>query len=264
MNFLFWNVGGQPLDKHVCTLVAEHGVDVVVLAEAASACETERALSNTVKTYFHVTTDESRVKVFTSFSKGLTRVLEDGGYFSALEMVPPLLRRLLLVGVHFPSKLYQDPESQALECTVLADRIRKLEEQVGHRSTVVIGDLNMNPFESGVVGAAGLHAVAAAAVARRLSRTVAGRAYDFFYNPTWAHMSDRVGGPPGTYFRTSSEQVSLFWHALDQVLLRPALLDLFKMDGLRVLEVAGPETLVNPKGHPSASDHLPLLLTLAG
>jgi hypothetical protein len=262
MNFVFWNLDGKDLSAEVCSLASAHSVDVLVLAECNEPKDMESTLTSKVGTYNRVTKDESRVHVFTTFSDSLSQLVEDGFYYAALEMRPPLLGRLLLVGVHFPSKLYQQSESLAQESTVLAARILKLEQKAGHARTVVMGDLNMDPFESGVVGAAGLHAVAVRDVANRISRKVGGQAYNFFYNPTWAHLSDRHGGPPGTYFRQDSEHLGYFWHALDQVLLRPALIELFSTDGLRVLDRAGDIALMK-KGRPSASDHLPLLLTLS-
>lgn len=37
------------------------------------------------------------------------------------------------------------------------DTIR-MEEKIGHKCTVLVGDLNMNPFETGLIAANGLHA----------------------------------------------------------------------------------------------------------
>ena len=264
MKFLFWNVRGAVPEKELTALVSSEGVDVLVLAEDRAPSHTEAILTRDVRTFVHVTYEHSKVHVFTSYVGGLTNIMEDGAYHCALQTHPPLLPPLLLIGVHFPSKLHQRPDSQTLETAVLADSIRALEKKVGHSNTVLLGDLNMDPFEPGVVGAKGLHAVSSAAIAQRGRRMVSGRAYEFFYNPTWAHMTDRTSGPPGTYFRRSSEHVSHFWHSLDQVLLRPALLGWFKPDGLRVLTSAGSHKLVADNGRPAVSDHLPLVLTLEG
>ena len=57
------------------------------------------------------------------------------------------------------------------------------EQQAGHPRTVLVGDFNMNPFESGMVGAAALHSAMSRQVWSRGSRTVKGHEYPFFYNP---------------------------------------------------------------------------------
>src|SRR5206468_2885631 len=96
---------------------------------------------------------------------------------------PPGVADFLLGAVHFPSKYAWSEDSQALECTRLAEDIRKVEEEVGHQRTIVVGDFNMNPFETGVVSATGLHAVMTRDIARRRARIVQGLEYPFFYNP---------------------------------------------------------------------------------
>lgn len=57
----------------------------------------------------------------------------------------------------------------------------------------------MNPFDEGVVKAAGLHAMMTKATANERFRTVQGREYPFFYNPMWGFFGDRTDGPAGTF-----------------------------------------------------------------
>ena len=82
----------------------------------------------------------------------------------------------------------------------------------------------MNPFEMGLVGAGGFNATPARQIARRGSRTIGGNEYPYFYNPMWNSLGDDHGSP-GTYFRASPSPTQGHWHLLDQVLVRPALLD---------------------------------------
>jgi hypothetical protein len=57
------------------------------------------------------------------------------------------------------------------EQTLNAVRVSKVicgaEDSVGHEKTLVIGDLNMNPFEDGMVAASGMHAVMDRTIALR-------------------------------------------------------------------------------------------------
>jgi hypothetical protein len=46
---------------------------------------------------------------------------------------------------------------QDAECQVLSNSIKQAEKDIGHSKTVLVGDLNMNPFQSGMVNASGLH-----------------------------------------------------------------------------------------------------------
>ncbi len=134
---------------------------------------------------------------------------------------------------------------------------------VGHQRTVLVGDLNMNPFDLGMVGAQALNAVMTRDLARSEGRVVAGRSYRFFYNPMWGCFGDRTPGPAGTFFYSASNPRSYYWHLFDQVLLRPALMD--ALVELRILEDDGQESLLTDRRRPrssEASDHLPVLFRL--
>ncbi len=134
---------------------------------------------------------------------------------------------------------------------------------MAHRRTILVGDLNMNPFDAGVVGAQALHAVMTRQLARREEREVMGRAYRFFYNPMWGHFGDRTSGPAGTYYHHASNPGNLFWNMYDQVLLRPDLMD--QLIELQILISDGQDDLVTKGGLPKktdGSDHLPILFRM--
>ncbi len=123
----------------------------------------------------------------------------------------------------------------------------------------------MNPFETGVVSAAGMHAVMDRNVAQRGTRIVQDREYPFFYNPMWRFFGDGTPGPSGTCYYPRSEHKVYFWNIFDQVLVRPALLDRFRLDDLAVIDHTGEESLLTETGIPSrklGSDHLPVLFGL--
>jgi hypothetical protein len=167
--------------------------------------------------------------------------------------------------VHLASKLHQSDDSQILECAALVGRIVEREDQVGHRRTVLVGDFNMNPFESGMVGAAALHSVMSRQVSSRGSRTVQGQVYPLFYNPMWNHLGDSRGDTAGTYFYDNAQHVNYFWNTFDQVLLRPELAEHFDPNGLKIVTSAGDRILVRPDGRPdntNSSDHLPIVFEL--
>ncbi|OQY55736.1 MAG: hypothetical protein B6245_19395 [Desulfobacteraceae bacterium 4572_88] len=85
-----------------------------------------------------------------------------------------------------------------------------MEKEIGHSGTVFIGDLNMNPFEEGMVNANGLNGVMARGIAERKTRTVLEERYPFFYNPMWSFLGDASPGPPGTYCYSGSERTAFF------------------------------------------------------
>ncbi|MCI0486505.1 MAG: endonuclease/exonuclease/phosphatase family protein [Blastocatellia bacterium] len=248
--FLFWNINRKPLESAIVSLVIEHEVDVLMLAE----CEIPegvmlRALNPVGKARFYLTESDCRkIIIYTRFPReSLDSVLE-GPRLTIRRLISPAQTEILLAVVHFPSKLYWSEESQFSECLKLAQKIRKAEELVGHGRTVLVGDFNMNPFESGLVTASGLHAAMTREIALRKARTVQNEQYPFFYNPMWGRFGDTTEGPPGTYYYPSSEQKTFFWNMFDQVLLRPDLLPFFCNEDLMILTGHNSESFLSPRG----------------
>ena len=130
---------------------------------------------------------------------------------------------------------------------------------------MLVGDLNMNPFEDGVVGANGLHAVMSRKIAERQKRTVQNTEYKFFYNPMWSLFGDATAGPPGTYYYHSAEHVVYFWNMFDQVLIRPELLERFNNLDLKIVHSTDTLSLLSNSGGPddkNISDHLPIFFKI--
>jgi hypothetical protein len=171
---------------------------------------------------------------------------------------------ILLAIAHFISKNNSSPGEQAMLAVELAKEIIRVEDTIGHERTLLVGDLNMNPFEEGVTGAPALHAVMTRRLAERRERVVQGTAYRFFYNPMWGFFGDRTDGPPGTYYHRAATVGDLFWQMIDQVLLRPALMHL--IHDLVIMDSIDSESLLTqPAGLPNdaaCSDHLPLAFRL--
>jgi hypothetical protein len=135
---------------------------------------------------------------------------------------------VLFGAAHLSSKIHWSREDQAAEVHELSRQIRAEEERRGHSRTILVGDLNMNPFDDGVVQANGLHAMMTRATAEEGSRRVQGRDYPFFYNPMWGLFGDRTPGPPGTYYYRHPGHLSYEWNIFDQVLLRPGVVPFFE------------------------------------
>jgi endonuclease/exonuclease/phosphatase family metal-dependent hydrolase len=251
----------------VADLVGEQKSDVVMLAE----CEIKpAALLRTLNR-------DARGRAFTSrwarrssssrrFSRQFLLPTFDSDRVSIRRLALPGRSELILAAVHLPSKLHLSPESQNFECVKLAEKIIAVEDAAGHRRTVLVGDFNMNPFESGMVAAKGLHSV----MSRRLmttreGRTVQGDDYRFFYNPMWSHMGDARSDTAGTYFRNDADHVNYLWNMFDQVLLRPQLARRFDPGQVQIVKTVGSRSLVREDGRPdsaSSSDHLPLVFEL--
>lgn len=269
IKFLFWNIGKKPLEASVGKLVREHNIDVVALVECeVSTDDMLGVLNNSEENAFSPgMTELDDVAVFARLEeRSFQTAREDPATrLSIRHLTLPSGMDILLAVTHLPSKLHWSDDSQSQLCTQLAGEISGCENKVGHTRTVLVGDLNMNPFESGVVSSLGLHGTMTRRVARRKSRTVLKRQYPFFYNPMWGHFGDGLDGPPGTYYNSRAEHVCYFWNMFDQVLVRPSLLDAFDNSHLKILDSSGDDSLLTARGLPNkqaACDHLPIVFGL--
>ena len=247
------------------------GVDVVVLLECAVpvAEVVDKIREITGSTFYYVPArgKEKGIHLLTRLPLSFAQVTEEGpsSRYRFYSLKSPAGIEVLLAIVHFRSKLHTTPASQAQECGVLAHEIKSVERLVGHNNTMLVGDLNMNPFEEGVVSAAGLNATMSRQRASKELRTVQGQRYRFFYNPMWRHFGDGRGAPPGTYHYDGSEHITYFWNIFDQVLVRPSLIQYLDVDTIQIVDSVGSSSLLASDGTPDASigsDHLPLMFSM--
>jgi hypothetical protein len=265
--FLFWNLNKKRIERLVANLAELHEVDVLILTECEIPAHVMlEALNAGASPMFHLTDSQRQeIVIYTRFSSEFLQKKFDSPRLTVRRLRLPGADEILLAAVHSPSKVNWRDASQSAECYELSSNIRRIEDEVGHRRTVLVGDFNMNPFEDGMVAANGLNAVMARMVAARETRTVQARQYPFFYNPMWGHFGDVTGSPSGTFYYGTSEHVAYFWNMFDQVLIRPGLLSIFRNEGLKILSNSGEISFLTVKGLPNisvASDHLPILFQL--
>lgn len=268
LRFLFWNLARKPIESLVQRIAKVHEIDVIILAEtAAPPWQVATALTgDSLRRPFHYappSTPGHKVYLFARFDANFIKPVFDTPRMTVRRLALPGRDDILVAGVHLASKLHvRDEQQQGARAVELARDLREQEDRIGHRRTIFVGDLNMNPFESSVAGAPGLNAVMARQIARPGERIVESRSHPFFYNPMWNHFGEQGRNPPGTFYYKGSTHL---WNMFDQVLVRPALMDRFVDEDLTVLTAIGSHSLVTEKGHPNplaASDHLPLLFSL--
>lgn len=267
VTFLFWNTNGKAMEAEVSTLAQEHRVDIIILSELTSSpASMLQALNRAEAAEFHYAPGQcERIRIFTRFSSRFLEPVYESISLSIRRLGLPARTEILVVAAHLPSKLFQSDSSQISACVELARTIREQEEKIGHTRTLVVGDLNMNPFEHGMVTANGMNAAMSRQIASRKTRTVQSREYPFFFNPMWAHLGDRSGHPPGTYYYSHSEFVNYYWNVFDQVLVRPDIIDHFETERIKLLTAVGRTSLLREDGRPDVrnfSDHLPLLFEI--
>ena len=264
--FLFWNTGRRPIADIVAKAAHTFQVDVLMLAECAVPGVELLSILNAESSDYQLTfSANDEIKVLTKFGAEFLHPTAEGDRYSVRRLRLPGQQEILLAIAHLPSGLFFGPESRSLECVELARLIIDEEKRAGHDRTVLVGDFNLNPFETGVVAASGLHALMTRKLAARGSRVVQQKRYPIFYNPMWKFFGESGTRPSGTYFYERAEHVVYFWNIFDQVLLRPSLISGFKDGDLRIIDAVGPIRLTRPDGRPNpavGADHLPILFAV--
>lgn len=263
VTILFWNLYRKPIHERVARIVKHFDVDLVILAECSIASEILLDVLNGLEVgpFDCPVSFNGKIRLFSRLTDRTVdeQYVDPIGRVTVRQISGGAGSEFLLVACHLPSKP-RSSNSLAGYAGEVARGINETEDRLGHRRTILIGDLNMNPYEGGIVTAEALNAVMTKDRASREERVVSTRPYRFFYNPMWGLFGDRTAGPAGTYHYHSGDSADHYWHIYDQVLVRPGLIDALKE--IFILDSDGQESLLTENGFPDrskASDHLPIL-----
>jgi hypothetical protein len=274
ITFLFWNINKKPIQSIISNLALRHEVDVIMLAECTIPRGTLlSALNQYPDNLYDYAPDSNceKIDIYTRFPREHIETIDDPlreidrmDRLSMRHLKLPGLTDILLLVTHFVSKWSWKDGSQSYEWYRFSDKIKWAERVIGHSRTVIVGDLNTSPFESGIISAGGLHGTMSRIIANKKTRNVQGKEYPFFYNPMWNFLGDFNSEAPGTYYYYEAEHEALFWHTPDQVLIRPDLLSRFSNEDLKILTSDGKTNFLMESCIPNTdiSDHLPLLFRL--
>jgi len=268
MTFLFWNIKRNPIQKIIGDIVEIYEVDIVILAECKiGEIDLLRELNRGSSIFSLASPAIGKILIYVRFPAGWLRTLKDTLDLSIRHLENPVTdSKTIIVAAHLPSKSHYDADVLENIASESREEIESVEREVCHTNTIVVGDLNMNPFEKGVASFLGFHGVMDKRVAQKGSRVMRGKQRGFFYNPMWSLMGDESCGPPGTfYYNDSSSLQNFYWNTLDQVLLRPDLIPLFPDNELKIITEINSCSLVSDNGIPKSStvsDHLPLLFKI--
>ena len=265
--FLLWNTGRKNQDGLVQNLVQQHQIDIVLLVEYYPS-RINSALSTLLLGNGLVRRNTSeRFGVFSRPSYGMSSVAVTGlGDRAELwEWIAGPGKEARFGLVHGLDRMRNDDGTRRVFFRRVADAVRQHEAN-SHRRSMVVGDFNAHPFESAILSSDGLHAIGIRGVGMATARHVrwGTETEDFFYNPMWrmyGHVPSMEAGM-ATHYWQSNQAGELFWHMLDQVVIRPEQAASFPEDRLKVISLVGTVSLLTPDGKPdrtAGSDHLPIV-----
>ncbi len=277
---MFWNIKKKKsFENIVCDVVKNEKIDILLLAEAGeivdSLIETNSNLKRKASPF---QSDQRKLTPrFYSNNKGfqLNHFHTDPDtkrmVFHFLDI--PAKDRILLCGLHLRSKLMRNTETQLAEATITDTCIEKIEEKDPKKRTIVFGDFNVNPFESGMISPIGFNATLSKVIAQSGPRKFI-KEFEYFYNPMWNFTGDikyengNLKLPGSYYFKNNDDVNQTFWNLFDNLIIRPNLTAEIDLTSITLLENSGTHKLVNKVGEVfqidsvNYSDHLPLIFNI--
>lgn len=143
----------KPIADVAAAIAIEQHSDVVVLAESGDPVtllkQFNPELGRASGGYHLAEGNCQAITVLTRFSSQLVVPTWESERVSIRRLRLPAREELLMCAVHLPSKMYSRDDDQRARCFELARQIAEAEDRAGHRRSVLLGDFNMNPFESG-------------------------------------------------------------------------------------------------------------------
>lgn len=240
-------------------IVCENRIDLLILAEYVDHINELRTelLQQGMDFEESITAGCERIIILSR-----KRELEPGfqNKYCSMQMID---HKYILVCLHLPSKLFSDYYKRSIAINRIVEEIQNFESRLQIEKTMIVGDVNENPYEIGCLGADRFHAVPVYSDAKRLYRIVMEEKFKMFYNPMWNLFGD-FSFPPGTYYYAGNDVLSSFWNIYDQVMIRPCLRNDFIDKELKILYKTETRRLIDENDHPlkSISDHLPIIFEI--
>jgi len=243
INFGFWNVDSsgdwqktrQNIPQYAADLASEHSLDLLFLIECAIPVTSLMTAFTSAQNHFSIPSAE-RFKVVAWFDPRFMVRMQlpvPNDRVDIWHLTLPLQEEVLVALVHGPDKRNYDVTDQELFLQQVVADLSYCEQRVEHTRSIVLGDFNASPFESPVASTAGMNAVSSRRIAQGAPRRILNKSFAYFYNPMWNLFGDARGnGVPATYYYRKSY---LYWHMLDQVLIRPSLIERFDFTALQVV-----------------------------
>lgn len=266
MKILFWNTNNKDLTSELAELASLRRLDIIILCEySMDDFRLLKKLNSKKKQGIYKVSNCvscEKIKIFTKINLSLINVVQESKRWTIRKIEHVLYETFLLVAVHLPSKVNFSDSDQLLEATVFRDSIDKAKKNSNIDKIIIVGDLNMNPYEEGIISTKGLHATSDKKIAMRVRRTVQENEYEYYYNPMWNFLGDDSKGEiPGTFYFKGSNHTCINWNIFDQLLISPKMIEYISNNEIEIITKSKNFNLIKENGKIESekySDHLPI------
>jgi hypothetical protein len=282
LTLAFWNIDKKATAAEVVAL-AQHlsapggnnpGGDMVLCLAEPGLVTGPGLVASLGTHWWHIVSAGRRFAVLANVGPGQVGVTAEKGtafFIGITRPAAPGLQELNLCFVHLGSpfgKWHKSSDAQN-EASRLRERIEEFEADQSVSDTVILGDLNMDPYDPAMVHGRGLNAAMCRTIAARGTRTFGPNddkeTVRFLYNPMWSLLGDRTAtNQPGSYYNSGDISDAAVWHCIDQVLIRHSLIAKISAGTPKIVTRTGHSELVSPRGviKRHISDHLPIFVRL--
>lgn len=259
MNILFWNLGKNDNSQYLAKCISERKIDFAILSEYENL-SFPYVLNELNNSYRHISGKGGCDKI-------TMLALSDVDVHVRREQARYVLYSIKyneidfnIVGVHLQDRRNSDSAQRISIVGRLMNDLKNLEDSSRCRRSVIVGDLNANPYDKELLQMNAFHAVLFKDVIKSAeTRTVDGIRYRRLYNPILHFLSENTKNY-GSYYDTRGSCTST-WHCFDQALVSKALVD--AIESLEYLKSIGDSDLIARKGPKrEVSDHLPLFIQI--
>lgn len=171
MRYLFWNTHkNKKINPILCNLISENHISIVVLAEYDADAEEEIKMLNTCgySMQQYTTTGCERIHILAKRGLDIEPQLQTSN--SSMQFVN---RDIILCCVHLNSQIYSSgSHAEEIRIRQIVSDILKAEKELSTTNTVIVGDLNINPYDQSCISAQYLHGIPIYEETKRNSRVV--------------------------------------------------------------------------------------------
>lgn len=266
----FWNMNmnkdkNKNPDSIIIDLIEENHIDILILAEYNNSIEKLCEKLNGKRTKFKPLKckEIGCDKITGLYTERFTHVPLFANTRYYISSFSTAYFYLIICMVHAPSNIHKSNDDRRAFFARVYKEIERVETEANTGNTIIVGDLNSNPFDSSVVAADALHAIPHKEESTKMTRKIDGNSYKMFYNPSWKLVA--LDKPPyGTFFYNNSNYVNYYWYLFDQVIIRPELIKAFNENSLKIVAKIKDTTLLKNEYKPDGqiSDHLPIIFEI--
>lgn len=258
MNLLYWNLkNNENLEPLLRDCIIINAVDIVILSEYDGIDFVK--LAALLKNQFSEV-DELQVykDIKILYRANINLSLSRAQYRYTIVKLLQNGKSFLITGVHLPSNLHRDGsgERKHIIRKIINDIVEEEAEEI--YSSLIIGDMNANPFDGEMIEKDAFNSVLFKQIIRN-QETVKYQndVYRRFYNPIIEYINE-TNQDYGSYYYSSG---NLYWYCFDQILVRKNLMDDIKSFKY-IKQIGNTHLLSRVRPKKEISDHLPLLVTI--